>query len=416
MEKWDAYTREGVLTDGVLIRGEEVPEGLYHLVCEVLVRHTDGSYLCMKRAMNKKMYPGYWEATAGGSALQGEDKLCCVKRELEEETGIVCNDFKEIGRYVYDGDHCIFYCFVCSVDCDKNSIRLQEGETEDYKWVTEEAFIDFINSGEMVPSQKARFYKYYVNLGYIKKPKMVLFDYGQTLVDESKFNGEKGTQAVLQYATKNKYNRTAKEVQAVADVINDELGRFDPKRRHLFQVEVPNCMFAPYLYESQGIEIPLSDKERDRIFWDAASPGVPTEGILSFLSFLKEQGIRTGVISNITYCEEAVKERIDNLITNHEFEFIIATSAYVFRKPNKRIFELALEKADLKPSEVWYIGDNYECDVVGARNAGLFPVWYTGAINVPDGDKRDAIAIGHWDELKDMILKLVFNMDSRIFV
>lgn len=30
----------------------------------------------------------------------------------------------------------------------------------------------------------------------------------------------------------------------------------------------------------------------------------------------------------------------------------------------------------------WYIGDQYDCDIVGARNAGLFPVWYTGAIDM----------------------------------
>ncbi len=71
---------------------------------------------------------------------------------------------------------------------------------------------------------------------------MILFDYGQTLVNKKKFDGIAGTRAVLQYVTKNKYNRTAEEVQAAAEVINVELGRFDPKRRHLNQIEVPNHM------------------------------------------------------------------------------------------------------------------------------------------------------------------------------
>ena len=124
----------------------------------------------------------------------------------------------------------------------------------------------------------------------------------------------------------------------------------------MLQVEVPSCIFSPHLYESMGIELSLSHKERDRVFWDAASPGVPTDGIVEFLDFLKKQGIRTGVISNITYCGQAVKERIDSVVTGHSFEFIIATSEYMFRKPNKRIFELALEKADLSPEEVWYVG------------------------------------------------------------
>ena len=240
----------------------------------------------------------------------------------------------------------------------------------------------------------------------ISLPKMILFDYGQTLVNERKFDGVKGTAEVMNYAVKNKHNYTAEDVQATANAINDELGRYDPTRSHLLQVEVPNCMFSPYLYESMGIELSLSNKERDQVFWDAASPGVPTEGILEFLDFLKKQGIRTGVISNITYCGEAVKDRIDNVVIGHNFEFIIATSEYMFRKPNKRIFQLALEKADLHPEDVWYIGDNYECDVVGARNAGIFPVWYVGAKEATYAEKEDVLMVKKWADLQDIVRTL----------
>lgn len=38
----------------------------------------------------------------------------------------------------------------------------------------------------------------------MKKPKMILFDYVQTLVNEQIFDGVKGSRAVLEYATKNK--------------------------------------------------------------------------------------------------------------------------------------------------------------------------------------------------------------------
>ena len=242
----------------------------------------------------------------------------------------------------------------------------------------------------------------------MKKPKIILFDYGQTLVNEKKFDGIAGTNAVLQHATKNKYNHTAEDVQAAADAINAELGRFDPKRRHLVQVEVPNHMFTAYLYQSMGIELPLSHQDIDRAFWNAASPGEPSDGIEGFLAFLKERKIRTGVISNITYCGEVVEERINNLLPDHNFEFIIATSEYMFRKPNKRIFELALEKAGLQPEDAWYIGDNYLCDVVGARNAGIFPVWYIGANADPQGEV-DVMTISHWDELQRQIEELIYK-------
>lgn len=64
----------------------------------------------------------------------------------------------------------------------------------------------------------------------MKMPKMILFDYGQTLIAERKFDGIRGTEAVLQYAIKNKYNLSAEQVQAKASAINQELGRFDPQR------------------------------------------------------------------------------------------------------------------------------------------------------------------------------------------
>ncbi|MGN1188710.1 MAG: HAD family hydrolase [Lachnospiraceae bacterium] len=239
----------------------------------------------------------------------------------------------------------------------------------------------------------------------MNKPKMILFDYGQTLVNEARFDGVRGTEEVLKYAVENKHRLTASQVQAEAEKINKELGRFDPERRHLFQVEVPNHMFTAYLYESLGIKLSLTASQIDRVFWDAAAPGIPTDGIEEFLEYLYHSGIRTGVISNITYAGKVVEDRINGLLPHNHFEFIIATSEYMYRKPNKRIFELALEKAELKPEEVWYIGDNYECDIVGAGNAGIFPVWYTGAIDMKQEDRDNVIKIRHWNELWEMMEK-----------
>lgn len=239
----------------------------------------------------------------------------------------------------------------------------------------------------------------------MKTPKMILFDYGQTLVNERAFDGVKGTEAVLRYAVKNKYGKTAQEIQEAANRINRELGRFDPKKRHLFQIEVPNSMFTAYLYASQGVELSIGSEEVDRIFWDAASPGTPTEGMADFLKLLRQKNIRTGVISNISYCGKVVEERIRACLPEHEFEFILATSEYMYRKPNRRIFELALEKAELSAEDVWYIGDQYECDIVGAAGAGLFPVWYQGAMDLTWEPKEDVLTVQSWDELQEILEK-----------
>lgn len=236
---------------------------------------------------------------------------------------------------------------------------------------------------------------------------MIMFDYGQTLGNEDGFDPVKGTEAVMQYATKNKYGYTAKQVQDRADELLFALGRTDPQRRHLLDMEMPNHMFTAFLYESMGVTLSLNAAELDRIFWNAAAPAKPTDGIADFLFYLKRNGIRTAVISNISYCGEVLKERIKTILPDHSFEFILATSEYLFRKPNKHIFELALQKADLSAEDVWYIGDQYLFDVVGAQNASIFPVLYQGAVKNKNTDCENILAVDHWDELKSILSNII---------
>ena len=172
MELWDAYSKDEELIGGTLVRGEEIPQGQYHLVCEVLVRHMDGSYLCMKRSSQKPNYGGWYEATAGGSALAGEDKWQCVKRELLEETGLVCHEFEEIDCSLEERKQAFFHVFLGKADCDKTAVQLQEGETEGYLWMSEEEFIEFVNSDRMIPSNRRRYEKYFQKMGYVKKEKV----------------------------------------------------------------------------------------------------------------------------------------------------------------------------------------------------------------------------------------------------
>ena len=166
MEIWDAYLPNGILAGCDLVRGEPIPNGLYHLVSEILVRHADGEYLLMQRDFRKPNYGGYFEATAGGSALKGEDAYCCAKRELHEETGIDTGTLTNIGRFV--SHDTIYENFLCVTDCDKNSITLQDGETVSYKWISEAEFIDFVNSDAMIDVQFRRYEPYLKQMGYIK--------------------------------------------------------------------------------------------------------------------------------------------------------------------------------------------------------------------------------------------------------
>lgn len=165
MEIWDLYYADGTPAGRQMVRGCEIPAGYYHLVCEVLVRHTDGDYLLMRRSMTKAMFPGCWEATAGGAALAGEDQLACIRRELREETGIEAENFELVARKIVRGDT-IFYSWLCVTDWDKSAVRLQEGETDAFRWVSEDEFKAFVNSDRVVSTQRDRWTDWYRKMGY----------------------------------------------------------------------------------------------------------------------------------------------------------------------------------------------------------------------------------------------------------
>lgn len=156
MELWDAYDKAFRKIDGMtLIRGEVIPDGCCHLVCDVIVRHTDGSYLLMQRDP-RKHFGGMWEATAGGSAVQGETPPECARRELWEETGLPAADLVHVGQTI--SHDTIYMEFLCVTDCDKASVTLQAGETVAYKWVSREELLAMKKS-ELVTERMHNFLK-----------------------------------------------------------------------------------------------------------------------------------------------------------------------------------------------------------------------------------------------------------------
>ena len=156
MEIWDAYNMEFEKIEGMtLIRGETIPDGVYHLVSDVIVRHADGTYLLMQRD-SRKHFGGMWEATAGGSALTREGPLACAIRELREETGIESEALTEVGRVVNDHNHTLYVEFLCVTDCEKEQVTLQEGETSAFRWVTKDELVS-MKKDELVTERMQRF-------------------------------------------------------------------------------------------------------------------------------------------------------------------------------------------------------------------------------------------------------------------
>lgn len=87
MELWDLYNKNRELTGNDHIRGEEIPEGYYHLVVHVWIKNSKGQYLISQRSANHPTFPLLWECV-GGSVLKDENSLQGALREVKEEVGI----------------------------------------------------------------------------------------------------------------------------------------------------------------------------------------------------------------------------------------------------------------------------------------------------------------------------------------
>lgn len=98
MELWDLYTENRQLTGNTHIRGEELPDGAYHLVVHVWIRNRKGEYLISQRSANRPTFPLMWECV-GGSVVKGETSLQGAIREVKEEVGIDLSD--DDGKLVF---------------------------------------------------------------------------------------------------------------------------------------------------------------------------------------------------------------------------------------------------------------------------------------------------------------------------
>lgn len=202
-------------------------------------------------------------------------------------------------------------------------------------------------------------------------PKMILFDYGHTLLHEPEFDTLRGVRALFPFFTGNPDALTPEEIDGAQQALFAELA---PVRRA--GVEPHEWPFLRFSLGLMGLGLSVPLPEAERIFWDAASPGAVMPGAEEMLDAVGKAGIRSGVISNIAYSGGALAARLGRLLPRHRFEFVLASSEYLFRKPDRRLFALALKKAELRPEEVWFCGDNVAADVGGAAGAGIFPVWY----------------------------------------
>ena len=172
----------------------------------------------------------------------------------------------------------------------------------------------------------------------MNKIKWIFFDIGSTLVDES---------AV--------YENRIKEITQGNNIDKNE---FVAKVIECAQTSPKPIVSAA---EDYGVNVPAWRHDLEVLYPD-------TKELLQRLS----QKYKIGIIANQDFGTE---QRLTDFNVHQYINLVIASAEEGVAKPDLRIFQIALARADCKPEEAVMAGDRIDNDIIPANKIGMTTVW-----------------------------------------
>ncbi len=132
------------------------------------------------------------------------------------------------------------------------------------------------------------------------------------------------------------------------------------------------------------------------------------EGIQEILNVCNKNHVVTGVLTNGTAQNQGRKIRVLDLGKWFAEETMFISDVIGYTKPNPKAFFAVQEKMNLNPEEIWFVGDTFEVDVVGAKKAGWHVIWFNHRRRpMPETDIVPDIEVNTVDELYQEIKKVI---------
>lgn len=123
-------------------------------------------------------------------------------------------------------------------------------------------------------------------------------------------------------------------------------------------------------------KLPLAHAvEMERLYWHTLLDAmVPEPGMEECLAALHQAGFRVGIGTNMTaYWQMEKLIRLDVL---KSVDFVVTSEEAGADKPDRRLFDLCVQKAGVPAAKCLFVGDNRERDYLGAKAAGMQSLWY----------------------------------------
>lgn len=226
----------------------------------------------------------------------------------------------------------------------------------------------------------------------MNKPQAILFDFVDTLVTNLRFDPLAGNARLLEYAVDQR-GVDPEDVMAEVDRIKSQLPSED-----FPMIEFTSRQFNRLLFDRLGIAFRGTMADLELEFWKSSVLFDPEPGASDALTALSGRNIRMGVISNHPCTAAALSWELQRHDLLGHFEFVISSADYGIRKPHSLIFTSAAHRLGIFPSEVWYMGDTLQTDVLGAKQCQMTAIWYNRSLKESEDVTPDA-EVRSWDEL-----------------
>jgi HAD superfamily hydrolase (TIGR01509 family) len=109
------------------------------------------------------------------------------------------------------------------------------------------------------------------------------------------------------------------------------------------------------------------------------------DGVHELLEGLRARGCRLGIVSNGFADIQWLKLEVSGL--RDYFPIALFSEDVGAHKPDRRMFDRAADLVGASPEEILFVGDDVECDIVGAGRLGFRTVWFNpSGASWPGGD------------------------------
>ncbi len=120
------------------------------------------------------------------------------------------------------------------------------------------------------------------------------------------------------------------------------------------------------------------------------------EGVFEVLDTMRKDGHRTAMIANANTAD--ARNIIATCGLEDCFDVIVISEEVGIEKPDKQVFQVALDKLGVEAENAVMVGNRIDADIVGANRIGMKIVWFRW------NDCYEEI-IGSEDEKPDFIIK-----------